>query len=171
MYVPVEEKGYTRCLRHITRDRQQDWEKKCKVRWRKTALTERVTVWDIHSFTHKLHVLHTVTTIEPANIWHLPITFLSIATACGPQRDAPGMVFGRWGPWKLLPPPPRFSVVLTQASQVAFARRKLKQATLNEPSCLCLLSVWHMKDMWLCETWRPYQAHARQNGLAWALQF
>lgn len=62
--------------------------------------------------------------------------------------------------------PPGFSVVLTQASQVAFARRKLKQATLNEPSCLCLLSVWHMKDMWLCETWRPYQAHAIQNDLA-----
>lgn len=56
-------------------------------------------------------------------------------------------------------------------SQVASAHRELKQTTLNKPSCLCLLSAWHMKDMRLCDAWRPYQAHATQkNDLARTLQ-
>lgn len=85
-----------------------------------------------------------------------PCSLISITTATGAAAS---------------PLPPAGSSVGPQASQVVLARRKLKQTTLNKPSCLCLLSVWHMKDMWLYDAWRPYQAHARQNDLARKLHF
>lgn len=96
-----------------------------------------------------LHSLHSITTAAGA----------ASSSSSSSQLPAGCTVDAFWsvGPLAATPPPSPLSVALTQTSKVALAHRKLKKAALNEPSCLCLLSVWHMKDMWLCEAWRPYQ--------------
>lgn len=113
-----------------------------------------MTAWGIHLlYTHKLHVLHCTKHMKPAN---MPSRFSPSSNATGEASASLSPAGSSVGP---------------QASQVVLTHRELKQATLNKPSCLCLLSLWHMKEMWVFEAWRPYWAHARQNDLARRLQF